>query len=592
MRREFRTRWRAVGRRAATIVTRRGDGRGSSSGWLRPAASLLPAGDDRRVVVLADAALGRDLAPVLAEFAHDRVAVVAQEADPDWPLTEHGVEFVEAGSTRGAHEALKRLGPVDVLLNLRTADDERHLKMWQSLFFHLRGGGCYLVDRRRVLPSDEPGLMATLQKLAPHVGAHDQLRALPQRRRERARSTGAVLVTPDLLAVGKRGRHLLKVRDKKQTTRLLGQRVEGLAVTPVATRPGGTLVAGGSLTLHGNTREHGGFDRTITYPPLYLRRYEGRVALARGGVVVADHTVFPDTFRWHQASNPINRRLINVDADWARLRPQHWPVRELPGSYYYLDYSNSGHFGHLMTEAMAKFWGWHAAKAADPSLKLLLRVSKRDPNRPEPRLETRLLEAFGVPRSDMVWVDESVWVESLVGASPMWHNTAPYYAHPEITDVWDRIREGLGNPDGPRHSRIFITRPGTEKNRPCRNTPAVEELFARHGFEIIHPARLDIGDQISLFHHADVIAGFGGSGLFNLGHARPGATLVVLSQEAYDSRSEYLYAAVRGLETHYFYSAPDLAQPEDGWSYKAFQSGWEFDFDRNGAELTALLGSA
>lgn len=564
---------------------------GGSRGLFERCSSLLPEGPGRSVVFLADETSGPELSDHLEAFAGDRVTVISDQPLPEWQLEERGASLRPAGTLAATHRALKHIGPVDVLVNLRTASGPDHLRAWRRLFFHLRRHGAYVVARRSVTP-DPAAFFRRLSRLSELVGgAPDGVDHPSRQLRPYAAAIDQILIASDVVVVTKRLKHLLKVHDEQNTSRLLRSREPGLDVVSLATVRSGVLRATGAITSYESTEPLIGLEADLPYPRLYLRRYEGRIGLAQTGLAFHAHTVLPDSFRWHREKDPINPRLINVNHDFARLRDHHRPRTVLPGSYYFLDYANSGHFGHLMTEAVAKFWGWDVAKEADPDLKVLLRRSMKDSDRPEPQMETRLLEAYGVAREDMVWVEEPVWVDSLVGASPMWHNKAPFHAHPGIRDVWERLRGGMVSADSPSHPKIFVSRSALGKNRSCRNAAEVEEVFRSHGFVIIRPERLDLAEQAGVFAHAEVVAGFGGSGLFSLMYAEKQPTVIVLNQESYDARNEHLFATVLGCDAHYFWSAPDIAQPAGGWSYEAFQSTWEFDFERNRADLERLLKS-
>jgi hypothetical protein len=85
-----------------------------------------------------------------------------------------------------------------------------------------------------------------------------------------------------------------------------------------------------------------------------------------------------------------------------------------------------------------------------------------------------------------------------------------------------------------------------------------------------------------------VVAGFGGSALFNVMHTRRLEALVVLNHDAYFARNEHLFASVKGGESHYFWSPPD-SRPDDPFARDALRSSWEFDEARLGDELDRLL---
>lgn len=556
--------------------------------------SLLPTRPDGTIVLVADERSGRSVVELLDAFHERHVVVLAEEPEPEWRIRwRRKVEFRKAGP-KALDRQLQPFSRIDLIVNLRTATGAAHLRQWRTLFLHLREGGAYVVARERIRGNSTagaPSLVRRLSRIAPLVGAPraEVIARFGQPDAALVRATGSVLIAADYLVVTKRGSHLLKVRDA-DATRLLAQRADGeLTVTPLATLASGTLV-GGAVTSYGESRPLRAMEPSLPYPAMHLRRYEGRVCVGPGGVVHDDHSVFPDAFRWHLHSNLPQARLDHADSRFAMLREQNMPLRTLEGRYYYLDYSNAGHFGHLLTEAMAKFWGWPLAKERDPALKVLLRTPTRFPDRPEPRLETRLLEAYGVPREDMVWIDEPVWVESLVAATPMWHNAPPFYAHPGMREVWDRIGDRVRDDGAPAYERIFVTRPPSG-NRACHNVAAVEEVFARHGFEIVRPERYDLSTQAGIFSRARVVAGLAGSGMFNLMYARQLSTLIVLAQEAYTARNEYLYGALLGADIHYLWSTPDITEHAKDAPSVPHQSSWSFDFDRVGSELERLLSA-
>ena len=242
-----------------------------------------------------------------------------------------------------------------------------------------------------------------------------------------------------------------------------------------------------------------------------------------------------------------------------------------------------------MTEVISRLWGWDAAKESIPDLKAIFRI--RYPAERDPALERRVFEAYGIPRDDVVWVDEPVWLESVVAATPMWHNQFPHYVHPDLAEVWGRLRDHLRTPSdrtGPSR-RLFVSRRDPAGNRSCRNTPAVEDFFRTRGFEVVYPELYDLGEQAALFAEAEVVAGFGGSAVFNVLFSTRLRTLILLNHEAYTARNEHLFTSVLGADVHYFWSPPDVPHPVGGWSEDAYYSSWEFDFERNGAELDAVV---
>ena len=170
-----------------------------------------------------------------------------------------------------------------------------------------------------------------------------------------------------------------------------------------------------------------------------------------------------------------------------------------------------GHFGHLLTEQVSRLWAWPEAKALVPDLKLLLGTNQRAEVQP---YEYAVYAAAGVPHEDVVMLREPARVERVLSATPMLSN--PEYVHPRIAETWRRVGDNLAATaaGGPRPGRVFCSR--RLKKRSCTNTGEVEDLFRAEGFEVIYPEDMPLGDQIETLRSADVVAGFAGSGLFNL----------------------------------------------------------------------------
>lgn len=387
----------------------------------------------------------------------------------------------------------------------------------------LSRGGVYVVDRMAVIPGGRD-LVDELTALSPHLGRpRREMQGLGARQRQLARTLSRVWVDD----------------------RLVG-------------------------------------DAEMGYPPLPLRRYVGEITLGPGGLAIADGVVLPDSFRWHLAKQLRHPALEDLAPHAARpWQPPGGP--HLKGSYYHFDYANSGHYGHLMTEAVAKLWGWPQAKAADPDLKLLSRVNPRDVGRNVVPPDIDVLVGFGVDPDDIVRVHGWVTVDTLVAAAPMWHNHEPFHAHPDLAGIWERLRSGLVHSDVAAAPRIFVSR--REGHRRCHNVEEVEAEFRAAGFRIILPGALSRAEQAAVFSGARVVAGFAGTGMFNLAYSHQVEQVILLSQDAYDARNEHLFAAVHGSAIDYLWSPADISHPAGGRSYEAFQSPWSFDFERNRAAL-------
>jgi capsular polysaccharide biosynthesis protein len=91
-----------------------------------------------------------------------------------------------------------------------------------------------------------------------------------------------------------------------------------------------------------------------------------------------------------------------------------------------------------------------------------------------------------------------------------------------------------------RSKRIFISRSAIAKSgvnsRSLTNRETIESVFKSFDFEIFHPEKHTVDSQISMFKHADLVAGEAGSGLHNSIFMKPGKTIINLQS----SRQEHL----------------------------------------------------
>lgn len=458
----------------------------------------------------------------------------------------------------------------------------RAMRRAGRLFWHVSEGGRYVI----AAADDETAGRIEAQWRAVAAGRRPTVPVRPRLRRELRRAVGEVRRDGRFVVVEKTGASLLKVAEARSDL-VVGR--TGLAREVLLHRDASRFTPARVVTSHGT----GGGEVLTSWrvPPTQVRRWSGDVTLHEGMIVASGATLLPETFKWFEHQPLANERLRDITPQFARLRREPTaPVPRLAGSYFFLEYKNSGHYGHLMTEGLARLWGWQEARRHDPEVRLLLRRHRRDRGRDVLRPDTAVLAAYGVSPDDVVWLEGPVVVDTLLTATPQLHNKEPYSVDPAIAEVWDRVLHGLLRqaPEPSGRERVFVTRHAG--HRLCHNWAEVEAEFTGAGFEVVDPSRLSLPQQARLFHDARVVGGFGGTGMFNLLFAAQGPPVVVLNHAAYDARNEELITAARGSDLHYFWSAPDRAHPDGGFDYRAFQSPWSFDTAQHRDPLRSLLG--
>lgn len=519
----------------------------------------------------------------LDRFPRQKHIILAYDRPAEWDELDRPFDFYNVAAARHLHWNLKRIGPVDTIVAGWKGPGESHLANLATLFFHLRHGGTYIIPWFAVTRDQEVLTKRLLDTAARLTGDTSVEQGVVDR--EFFYAVSAIRIGRREARILKRGNHYLKLRDD-EASRVLPNR-SPIEVTDLVTTKAGQLKMTHPVASLGASRDVRIPPDALEYPSLHLRHYTGKIGLVSNSLVFTENSILPDSFRHHLESTPRNVRLTGVAPDFGRIRPQYMPKDELKGSYYLLDSENSGHFGHMMTEVISRLWGWDAAKAEDPDVKALFRI--RYTNERDPRLERTIFEAYGIDRADIVWVDRPVWLESAFGATPQFHNQLPHYVHPGIVETWRRIRDGLPQTEAPTFDKIFVSRGANLGARRCLNREAVEESFERAGFTVIFPEHFSLPEQAEIFRRARVIAGFGGSAMFNCIFAENLEHMIVLNHESYTARNEQLIAAALDTRLSYIWNRPSLEHPKSGWSRDAYRSEWTFDFERNGGVLDDLL---
>jgi hypothetical protein len=527
----------------------------------------------------------------IRELAGDDVTVLylggLPPALPD--AGEHAPKRLRVDDLVQLRDRLARLGPLDVIVVTPPPGKlaplaEDHYALLPHVYFHLSADGVLAVDRSLERGKRSPLAPARWHRLLGASGSDAP--AVPLTKTEVALSEAirALLVSRRHVIAGKRDRHLYKLRED-QVHSLLADREPGLHVETLTTLPPGTLETAGAEHMYGHT-DIEPLPQRLDHPQLELRHYRGDLVSRGGTLLYSQSAVLPETYRWPWADELGHPNQPAVSDSFVAAGPR--PRRALEGDFYFLDCLFSGHFGHLMTEVVSRLWGWEHAKEQVPGLKGFFHEGVGPIKNSD--LERRLFTAYGIAESDLVSSRRPVRLSSVVGASPMWHNRAPFWAHPSVQDTWSRLTSGLlaGREPG-RQPRIFVSRGrDLQHRRGCHNQDDVERFFADRGFLVLYPEEHALEEQAAIFAGARVVAGFAGSAMFNLMHSQHLEAVIVLSSSAYVHRNEQLFARIRGAQLHHFWSPHDEVSPSAGPRAYA-RAPWAFDFGGLGHDLDRVL---
>jgi capsular polysaccharide biosynthesis protein len=130
-----------------------------------------------------------------------------------------------------------------------------------------------------------------------------------------------------------------------------------------------------------------------------------------------------------------------------------------------------------------------------------------------------------------------------------------------------RILSGLAAkaPRGP-YKRIFVRRRAT--TRPLVNEAAVEAVLKARGFIAVDPARMTLGEQVTLFKGARLVVGALGAAMTNLAFCDGGTRVVVLTAASFPDT--FFWFLCRHLRHHYLeirgIDRPEGAGLAEPWS--------------------------
>ena len=452
---------------------------------------------------------------------------------------------------------------------------EQKVACFTELFPFLAIGGIYRVEALEPhSPGDPPNICQLLRDIEAILDERS-VKPANNKIKELAASADLVEIGRESAVVRKAVAHQYMIRDRDANA-LLGARFGSSWGAVIAQQPPTRWVSGVKFAAHGAGPALA--DKSvIDVPELSVRRYDSALCLPRQRLRYGDYWL-PDTFRHAQDSVLSHRRLITASRHMARSRSDKpLPTRTVAGRCFYFDTEFPTHFGHVITEVVSRYWGWQAASTVAPDLRPLVGLWTGQTEMPY--FQRLIFDALGIDtaRVEYLRLDEAVKVDALYAATPKF--VMPQYATPDLLDVWNKVRRRCEDTSDTYYAeRLFVSRK-PKKIRTCLNALEVEAMFERLGFDIIYPEDLAFGRQIRLFSHARVIAGFGGSGMFNSMFA-PGSTVIVISADGYRANNEYLIRAVAGGEIHYFWADGQVKQPSKGFSWEAYQANFTFDVRR------------
>ena len=315
----------------------------------------------------------------------------------------------------------------------------------------------------------------------------------------------------------------------------------------------------GDVTLHHSMRMQpdGRFLATTDFPKMALTTLENAYCLPFGppilpdqGRIITDFLIpwAPDALGWFaHAGGNVYHTKVGYDTD---------DVEHDLDTAFYMDHSVSGHYGHFIGDCLCRMYAWDVCGSLFNDVKAVVAYGA------EPDFQPQLLSAAGVPIRDIVRIRGLVRCRRLLLATPSLG--IEHYASTTSARLWGTIRDRSAVRDVSLPDRIYLSRSGT-KSRKLLNETDVERVFERHGFAIIRPETLRVETQIALVSNALLVAGPGGSSMFNLAFQGRMRSAFILAWEGRVQMSELLLSAGRSCDLSYHLGRGVPTDASDSW---------------------------
>lgn len=242
-------------------------------------------------------------------------------------------------------------------------------------------------------------------------------------------------------------------------------------------------------------------------PPLPTGLFFGKADL----LITADGHIIADSFSRGMFVHP--GIVHNDDHSWdVRVSGAEKVIK---GRFQYLEMV-PGHFGHLLVDMPGRLWPSNEpgleALADLPSVGFTTHGLRGSVGMP--MVAARLLRAIGVAPDRITIADQPLRVAELLVAGRISPHRAP--GGPRYSQLMAGAGRRLSNDTTGSAPLIYLSRSrlrGDRRPVSRKNARQIDDLFARHGFMIVHPQELDLAEQIAVVRGASHLAGFIGSQL-------------------------------------------------------------------------------
>lgn len=191
------------------------------------------------------------------------------------------------------------------------------------------------------------------------------------------------------------------------------------------------------------------------------------------------------------------------------------------------------HYGHMIIDCSTRLW----AMKNNPGLKGIYIVQQTQ----EAKLSSvakRMIELSGINPDNIIVLNQPARVKNLI--VPEQGYCYENYISPEYLGTFEDIVANIKPTRDYNYDKVFFSR--TKFNQKARReigTEVLDALFESAGFEVIHPERYSLDDQIAIMRHATEYACIQGTLVHNLIFMRGTLKKIYIVNKTYFMGSQY-----------------------------------------------------
>lgn len=227
-------------------------------------------------------------------------------------------------------------------------------------------------------------------------------------------------------------------------------------------------------------------------------------------------------------------------------------------------------WGHVITDSCKKLWYLNTEEAQQLLAQGVKMVYITVGNEKLPQYAQTMLQAAGVDMSLVEWIHETPirFKEVIIPDSSFYlaESQSERVGTPEYLQVINHIKNYAENVFAGKVAsidKIYFTRTAWTAGKD-NGEQAVEELFAKHGYKIIAPEKIDTIEQIYLLAHCKEFVSTEGSIGHNSVFCSPETKVAILKKADYENSYQLAINRAIGFDFTYIYAHHSVRANEKG----------------------------